>query len=85
MSLSHLPFLKPKGWPTLRKYSGESRYGFSEDDELIEHALDELIQAIESKDHSKLTHAIKALVECVLAKESGESDALDTQQETSGI
>lgn len=64
-----LPFLKPKGWPKLRKMSGESRYGFSDDDELIEHALDELISAVEQKDAGRLEDAIKALVSVIKNRE----------------
>ena len=81
--MNALPFLKPKGWPKLRKYAGESRYGFSEDDELIEHALDELLEAVQSKDHRKLTSAIMALVDVIMTREANgeEQDAPDTQQE----
>jgi hypothetical protein len=64
-----LPFLKPKGWPTLRKMSGESRYGYSEDDEMIERALDELLAAMDSKDHSKAYKAIQAIVHVIKNKE----------------
>lgn len=71
-----LPFLKKQGLPKLRKLSGESKYGFSEDDELIEHSLNELMQAVESKDHMKMSEAIKALIDCIMAKE-GNQDADD--------
>lgn len=80
-----LPFLESKGWPQKRKLSGLSKYGFSEDDEIIESALNELSQAIESKDHSKMMGALKALIDCILNKESERPDALDTQQEASSI
>lgn len=74
-----LPFLEKKGLPKLRKMSGESRYGFSEDDDLIESALDELISAMHARDHSAIVHAIKALVQCI--KNKGEVDAPDPLQE----
>lgn len=69
--MSNLPFLKSRAPAKLRKMSGISKYGFSENDELIESTLNELHQAIESKDHSKLASAIKALIDCVMAKEQG--------------
>jgi hypothetical protein len=74
--VNNLPFLKPKGWPRLRKMSGESRYGFSEDDDLIEDALNELMSAYEAKDHSKLIQALKALIELIRNKEPDASDPL---------
>lgn len=61
--------------PTLRKMSGTSKYGFDEDDELIESALHELSHAIESKDHQKLINSIKAIVECLMNKHSEENHA----------
>lgn len=64
-----LPFLKPKGWPKLRKMAGESRYGFSEDDDMIEKALDELLQAMDTKDHALLVSSLQALVRCIQNKE----------------
>lgn len=75
----HLPFLKPRQIPKKRVYAGEVRYGFSEDDELIEHALDELMEAMASKDHKKFMSALMALVHCVKNRE--DSDAPDSQQE----
>jgi hypothetical protein len=83
--MSNLPFLKPKVWPTKRKMSGISKYGFSEDDELIEQSLNELIHAVESKDHKQASMALKALIDCVMNKESEKSDAPDSQQEASSI
>jgi hypothetical protein len=74
-----LPFLEKKGLPKLRKMSGESRYGFSEDDDLIESALDELLAAIEARSHSKIVSSIKALVHCI--KNKGASDAINPLQE----
>lgn len=49
--------------------AGESKYGFSEDDELIEQALDDLISCLESKDHKGFIEALKALVHCIKNKE----------------
>lgn len=71
----NLPFLKPKTWPKLQKMSGESRYGFSEDDDLIEEALDHIMQAIENKDHKQLTEGIQALVDCIRNREDAHADA----------
>lgn len=50
------------------KPTGESRYGFSEDEDLIEHALDELIQAMDRKDGNAAMDAIKALVRVIRNK-----------------
>lgn len=72
--MSNLPFLKPHGWPTKAKIAGESKYGFSEDDELIESALDELIEAVHSKDHRAAIKALHALLRC-LESQDGESNA----------
>jgi hypothetical protein len=65
----NLPFLEKKGLPKLRKMSGESRYGFSEDDDLIESALDELQAAMEARNHSGIVSAIKALVQFIKNRE----------------
>jgi hypothetical protein len=67
--MNKLPFLQPKGWPKLRKMSGTSKFGFSEDDELIEQALSELSQAIENKDHKQMMSALSALIECIMSRE----------------
>ncbi len=83
--MSNLPFLKKKVWPTERKMSGVSKYGYSEDDELIEQSLNELIHAIETKDHNQLSMALKALIDCVMNKESEKSDAPDSLEEASSI
>ena len=72
--MNKLPFLQPKGWPQKVRISGESKYGFSEDDEIIEQALHELSSAIESKDHKQMMDAIEALVDCIMARE-GNDDA----------
>lgn len=70
----NLPFLKHKGVPKLRKQVGESRYGFSEDEEMIEHAIDELIAAKESKDSHKFIEALKALIHCIKNREAPHAD-----------
>lgn len=66
--MTNLPFLKPKGI-TLRKLAGTSKYGFDEDDDMIESALKELMDAIDAKDHKKLVSSVKALVDCIMARE----------------
>jgi hypothetical protein len=75
--MSNLPFQKKKVWPKERKLAGVSKYGYSEDDELVEQASNEFMQAIESKDHKKLAEAIKALIHCVMAKEQGQDNEID--------
>ena len=52
---------------------GESRYGYSEDDDLIEGALNELMAALEAKDGSKIHSALEALVNFIQSKESDAS------------
>ncbi len=74
-----LPFLKPKGWPMRRKMSGESRYGFSEDDDLIEDALEELIASLHAKDSGKLIQALSALIEVIRNKED-HADSHETNE-----
>lgn len=59
----------------MAKISGESRYGFSEDDDIIEQALDELIHALESKDGTKIHSAIEVLVNFIHTREFNASDA----------
>ena len=78
--MNKLPFLKSRQPAALRKQVGVSKYGFSEDDEIIENSLNELMEAVHSKDHSKLMQALKALIECIMAKEPGEEDAIDSQE-----
>jgi hypothetical protein len=78
--MSMLPFLNKQKIPKLRKMSGVSKYGFSEDDDLVEDALNEVIQALESKNHSQLVEAIKALVMCIRNK-----NAIDPQQDSESI
>lgn len=53
--------------------SGESRYGFSEDDDLIEHALDELIESIDKKDHKGVIEALKSLIHVIKNQESDDA------------
>lgn len=73
--MNKLPFLKPNGPAVKRKLSGVSKYGFSENDDMIESALHELTDAVDSKDHKKLINSIHALIECIMAKEPEESHA----------
>jgi hypothetical protein len=73
--MSALPFLKPKVLPKLRKMSGVSHYGFSEDDELIESSIDELIMALENKDHHKFTQSLMALINLIMNKEPEDAGA----------
>lgn len=63
-----LPFLKNKKLPSSVRKPGESRYGFSEDEKLSEDAVKELIEAIDSKDHSKLMKSLTALIELIRNK-----------------
>ena len=70
-----LPFLKPRTYPTLRKMSGESKYGLSEDDDLIEGALDELMEAHARKDHKGFMSAMNALIEFILNKEGSDAQS----------
>ena len=65
----NLPFLNQNKLPKFRKCGGVSKYGFSEDDELIESALDELLAAVDSRDHAGFIKAIEALVHCIKNKE----------------
>jgi hypothetical protein len=67
--MTKLPFLQTEKLPKLRKLSGVSKYGFTEMDELVESALDELSQAIESKDHKSMMKAFSAIIDCVIDKE----------------
>mgnify|MGYP006919579531 CR=1 FL=1 len=49
---------------------GEARYGYSEDDDIIEQAMDELMAALEAKDGIKVHSAIEALIQFIQSKES---------------
>jgi hypothetical protein len=75
--VSTLPFLQKRGWPQKQKIVGESKYGFDEDDDIIDSALDELIEAIHDHDHSRSMEAIQALWNCLDAGESSE-DAINS-------
>lgn len=68
--INKLPFLKGSKWPRIGKPAGESKYGFSEDDDMIEDALKELMSAYEAKDHVALIDSLKALVELIRNKEA---------------
>jgi hypothetical protein len=68
-----LPFLEKKGWPKLGKLAGTSRYGYSEDDDLIEHSLDELMDAHARKDHKGFMSAMNALIDFILNKEGSDA------------
>ena len=67
------PFLKGTKWPRIGKPVGESKYGFSEDDELLESLLGELMAAYEAKDHIGLIDALKALIQLIQTKESSDA------------
>lgn len=64
-----LPFLKEHTWPKIGKLVGTSKYGFSEDDETMEHALDELLAAVEAKDHKKMSSSLRAIVDVIRNQE----------------
>lgn len=69
--MNQLPFLKKKGWPrTELKEPSVSRYGYSDDDDLIDHALDELTSAVDAKDHKLLIKSFKALIDVMKSKEN---------------
>ena len=61
-------------WPRIGKPAGESKYGFSEDDELLESLLSELQAAYESKDHVALIDALKALINVIKNKEASDAE-----------
>lgn len=68
--INKLPFLKGSRWPRIGKPVGESKYGFSEDDDMIEDGLKELMAAYEAKDHIKLIDSLKALIALIRNKET---------------
>lgn len=75
--VNKLPFLKPKVlFGRTSKPVGTSKYGFTEEDDLKETSLKEMVEAYEAKDPSKMMSALEALVELIRNKE----DAPDTQQ-----
>ncbi len=63
--MNKLPFLKGTKWPRTGKPSGESKFGFSEDDDLKEQLLAELTAAYEAKDHVALIDSLKALIHLI--------------------
>lgn len=66
--MNSLPFLNKQKVPKLRKLSGVSKYGFDEGDELQEHALQELMDAVAAKDPSLLIQAVETLVQMIRTK-----------------
>ena len=57
----------------------ETHFGFSEDEELIDRALSELIAAYERKDGPALCRAFDAIVSLIQSKEeSASADAHET-------
>ena len=71
--MNKLPFLKGSKWPRIGKPAGETKYGFSEDDELLESLLGELMAAYEAKDHVALIDSLKALIQLIQSKESADA------------
>lgn len=67
-----LPFLKNKRWPRVLGQVPVMSYGYSEDEELIDRLLDELIAAYTAKDGAELCRVFQAIVELI---EMGERDA----------
>jgi hypothetical protein len=65
-----LPFLKKSKWPQMARPMSEVQYGFSDDDELVEQALDELMSAIESKDGKRFGDALSLLIELIRSKDA---------------
>lgn len=68
-----LPFLKNKKLPRIAGPIGEVKYGYSEDENMSEDAIKELLAAVESKDASKLMQAISALVEIIRNKNDADA------------
>lgn len=57
---------------------GESRYGFSEEDDLIESILDELIAAREAKDFKHFMASLKTIIQLIKNKEDSHgADSLE--------
>ena len=73
-----LPFLKNKTWPRVAKPAGESRYGFTEDDDLIESSLEELMRAHAAKDGRQFMDALEALIHIIQEKEGAHGDASES-------
>lgn len=75
-----LPFLDEHSWPKKAKISGESKYGFSEDDELRESACKELIAAAHSHDHKAFMRALEAIIEIMRSKNAVHDSLEDATQ-----
>lgn len=70
-----LPFLKKKRLPKIaRPPATTSRYGFSKEDEVYEHAVDELMRAVKKKDAKQAMHCLKILMTHAMARR-GDDDA----------
>lgn len=54
---------------------GEQRFGYSEDEELIDRALSELLAAYEAKDGRRVIEAFDAIVHLILMKGDSDGDA----------
>lgn len=63
-----LPFLKDSKWP-ISKEPGEKIVNPSYDTQVEEHLMDELMQAIETKNPSKLRESLVALIDHLKASE----------------
>lgn len=69
-----LPFLKNK-WPRLAKPMDEKSYGLSASEQLEEFCIDELFEAVQSKNVGTFRKAIEALVmNCFDYDNEGEPD-----------
>ncbi len=78
-----LPFLENKSWPRIGKPVGTEYHNYSEREELALSAMDDVRQALETKDKLRLVAAVEALI--MLAMTQEDPDAPDTQQEASGV
>lgn len=67
--MSGLPFLQKKSWPKKAVIAGESKYGFSDDENLSEELIHELIHSLESKDHKMFMSSLEALIELIKGKQ----------------
>lgn len=72
--MSGIPFLQKKSWPRKAVISGESKYGFSDDDNLSEELIHELINSLESKDHKMFMSSLEALIELIRNKQDASND-----------
>lgn len=71
--INGLPFLKKRKAPRTQEPTAEKEIGLNGDEELESHAMEELMEAAESRDPRLFRQAIEALVMC--AFEYGERDA----------